>query len=211
MHQWCLGGWGVMIGEMWDLERLCDRAEALGRWTCFVSSVPLKVGHYTCLYPTVLTLDPLPFFSNVSFTLNPVPSSLSLLMKCLGKKAHRSSSNLCDLKTSSFVAYTSSHTNTLTRFQGAWRAHPMQSQFSRPRYRYKRRIRHLYYIYIASIEVDLLIALGLAGPNYPDRTTDLTTSIPNCQGIIKFLSTPIIRRSLACFPFRCGTLYRDNL
>ena len=33
----------VMIGEMWDLERLCEKAQALGRWTCFVSSVPLKV------------------------------------------------------------------------------------------------------------------------------------------------------------------------
>ncbi|KAF2108620.1 putative cyclase-domain-containing protein [Lophiotrema nucula] len=43
VHQWCLGGWGVMIGEMWDLEALCERAEELGRKTCFVSSVPLKV------------------------------------------------------------------------------------------------------------------------------------------------------------------------
>jgi hypothetical protein len=43
VHQWLLGGWGVMIGEMWDLERLCDKAEQLGRATCFVSSVPLKV------------------------------------------------------------------------------------------------------------------------------------------------------------------------
>ncbi|KAJ4303804.1 hypothetical protein N0V90_002705 [Kalmusia sp. IMI 367209] len=43
VHQWCLAGWGVMIGEMWDLERLCEKAEQLGRYTCFVSSVPLKV------------------------------------------------------------------------------------------------------------------------------------------------------------------------
>lgn len=43
LHQWLLGGWGVMIGEMWDLERLCEKAEELGRYTCFVSSVPLKV------------------------------------------------------------------------------------------------------------------------------------------------------------------------
>ena len=43
LHQWLLGGWGVTIGEMWDLERLCEKAEDLGRWTCFVSSVPLKV------------------------------------------------------------------------------------------------------------------------------------------------------------------------
>ncbi|KAF2640135.1 hypothetical protein P280DRAFT_518559 [Massarina eburnea CBS 473.64] len=43
VHQWCLAGWGVMIGEMFDLERLCEKAEELGRHTCFVSSVPLKV------------------------------------------------------------------------------------------------------------------------------------------------------------------------
>jgi hypothetical protein len=36
-------GTGVMIGEMWDLERLCEKAEELGRHTCFVSSIPLKV------------------------------------------------------------------------------------------------------------------------------------------------------------------------
>jgi hypothetical protein len=45
---------GVMIGEMWDLERLCERAQALGRHTCFVSSVPLKV----CMhYPQNLQQD----------------------------------------------------------------------------------------------------------------------------------------------------------
>lgn len=66
VHQWLLAGWGnylppflisllvcsaalmipvpgVMIGEMWDLEELCEKAEELGRYTCFVSSVPLKV------------------------------------------------------------------------------------------------------------------------------------------------------------------------
>ena len=32
-----------MIGEMFDLEKLCQRADELGRYTCFVSSVPLKV------------------------------------------------------------------------------------------------------------------------------------------------------------------------
>lgn len=35
-----------MIGEMWDLEELCDKAEQLGRHTCFVSSVPLKASSY---------------------------------------------------------------------------------------------------------------------------------------------------------------------
>lgn len=43
LHQWLLGGWGVMIGEMWDLEGLCEKAAELNRATCFVSSMPLKV------------------------------------------------------------------------------------------------------------------------------------------------------------------------
>ncbi|KAF2195866.1 hypothetical protein K469DRAFT_545285 [Zopfia rhizophila CBS 207.26] len=43
VHQWCIGGWGVMIGEMWDLERLGEICERKGRWSFFVSSVPLKV------------------------------------------------------------------------------------------------------------------------------------------------------------------------
>ena len=43
LHQVMLGGWGVMIGEMFDLERLCETSQKLGRSTCFVSSVPLKV------------------------------------------------------------------------------------------------------------------------------------------------------------------------
>jgi hypothetical protein len=43
LHSWLLGGWGVMIGEMWDLEGVCEKARDLGRATCFVSSVPLKV------------------------------------------------------------------------------------------------------------------------------------------------------------------------
>jgi hypothetical protein len=47
LHQWLLGGWGVMIGEMWDLEGLCERSEMLGRRTCFLSSVPLKVSYFT--------------------------------------------------------------------------------------------------------------------------------------------------------------------
>jgi hypothetical protein len=37
-----------MIGEMWDLEKLCAKAEELGRWTCFVSSVPMKVSRLVC-------------------------------------------------------------------------------------------------------------------------------------------------------------------
>ncbi|KAF7537470.1 hypothetical protein G7054_g3658 [Neopestalotiopsis clavispora] len=43
LHQWLLGGWGLPIGEMFDLEALARKCEELGRWSFFVSSVPLKV------------------------------------------------------------------------------------------------------------------------------------------------------------------------
>lgn len=43
IHQWLLGGWGLPIGEMFDLEALAAKAKELGRWSFFVSSVPLKV------------------------------------------------------------------------------------------------------------------------------------------------------------------------
>jgi hypothetical protein len=43
LHQWLLGGWGLPIGEMFDLEALAKKCEELGRWSFFVSSVPLKV------------------------------------------------------------------------------------------------------------------------------------------------------------------------
>jgi hypothetical protein len=37
---------------MWDLEGLCERAVELGRHTCFVSSVPLKVSSDIPTYTT---------------------------------------------------------------------------------------------------------------------------------------------------------------
>ncbi|KAJ9139465.1 Major facilitator superfamily transporter [Pleurostoma richardsiae] len=43
LHQWLLAGWGVPIGEMFDLEALAAKCKELGRSTFFVSSVPLKV------------------------------------------------------------------------------------------------------------------------------------------------------------------------
>ncbi|KAL2863294.1 uncharacterized protein BJX67DRAFT_262222 [Aspergillus lucknowensis] len=43
LHQWCLSGWGMPIGEYFDLEELAARCRARGRWTFFLSSVPLKV------------------------------------------------------------------------------------------------------------------------------------------------------------------------
>lgn len=43
LHQWLLAGWGLPIGEMFDLEALSQKCGELGRLSFFVSSVPLKV------------------------------------------------------------------------------------------------------------------------------------------------------------------------
>jgi kynurenine formamidase len=43
LHEWLLGGWGMPIGEMFDLEKLSETCKKLGRYTFFVSSMPLKV------------------------------------------------------------------------------------------------------------------------------------------------------------------------
>ncbi|OAA65392.1 hypothetical protein SPI_02179 [Niveomyces insectorum RCEF 264] len=43
IHQWILAGWGVPIGELFDLDELAVELEKRGRHTFFLSSVPLKV------------------------------------------------------------------------------------------------------------------------------------------------------------------------
>jgi kynurenine formamidase len=43
LHQWLLAGWGTPIGEMFDLEALSRKCQELGRWSFFISSVPLNV------------------------------------------------------------------------------------------------------------------------------------------------------------------------
>ncbi|KAH7310799.1 hypothetical protein B0I35DRAFT_489627 [Stachybotrys elegans] len=43
IHQWALAGWGLPIGEMFDLEELAEACTARGRWSFFLASVPLKV------------------------------------------------------------------------------------------------------------------------------------------------------------------------
>ena len=45
LHQWLLGGWGMPIGEMFDLEELARYCRELGRWSFFLSSVPLKASN----------------------------------------------------------------------------------------------------------------------------------------------------------------------
>lgn len=43
LHEWLLAGWGLPIGEMFDLERLGQECRQRGRWSFFFSSMPLKV------------------------------------------------------------------------------------------------------------------------------------------------------------------------
>lgn len=42
LHSILLPGWGMPIGEMFDLERLAELCKRLGRWTFFVTSSPLN-------------------------------------------------------------------------------------------------------------------------------------------------------------------------
>jgi hypothetical protein len=43
LHQWLLAGWGMPIGEMFDLEKLSEECKKLNRWTFMVSSMPIHV------------------------------------------------------------------------------------------------------------------------------------------------------------------------
>lgn len=43
LHEWLLAGWGMPIGEIFDLEELAETCKAKKRWSFFFSSVPLKV------------------------------------------------------------------------------------------------------------------------------------------------------------------------
>ena len=43
LHEWLLAGWGMPIGELFDLEHLSTTCQELGRYTFFISSEPLNV------------------------------------------------------------------------------------------------------------------------------------------------------------------------
>ncbi|CAH0020498.1 unnamed protein product [Clonostachys rhizophaga] len=43
LHEVFLNGWGMPIGEQFDLEQLSRRCKELGRWTFFVTSQPLNL------------------------------------------------------------------------------------------------------------------------------------------------------------------------
>ncbi|KAJ4253979.1 hypothetical protein NW762_010380 [Fusarium torreyae] len=43
IHQWALAGWGLPIGELFDLEELAEKCAERKHWAFFLTSVPLKV------------------------------------------------------------------------------------------------------------------------------------------------------------------------
>ena len=43
LHQWCLAGWGMAIGELFHLEKLAAECERLRRWSFWFSAAPLNV------------------------------------------------------------------------------------------------------------------------------------------------------------------------
>lgn len=43
LHEWLLAGWGMPIGELFDLKKLGEECRKRKRYTFFFSSVPLKV------------------------------------------------------------------------------------------------------------------------------------------------------------------------
>ncbi|KAF2759490.1 hypothetical protein EJ05DRAFT_498701 [Pseudovirgaria hyperparasitica] len=43
LHEYLLAGWGMPIGEMFDLEALSQTCQELDRWTFFVTSAPLNM------------------------------------------------------------------------------------------------------------------------------------------------------------------------
>ncbi|VTT82833.1 unnamed protein product [Fusarium fujikuroi] len=52
IHQWALAGWGMPIGELFDLEELAEKCRERKRWSFFLTSVPLKFpGHILAFGP----------------------------------------------------------------------------------------------------------------------------------------------------------------
>lgn len=43
LHDFLLAGWGMPMGEMWDLEELSRECERQGRWSFFLTSAPLNL------------------------------------------------------------------------------------------------------------------------------------------------------------------------
>lgn len=58
LHEWFLAGWGLPIGELFDLERLSEQCRRRGKWSFFFSSVPLKVSMNLPFTSNVVANDP---------------------------------------------------------------------------------------------------------------------------------------------------------
>ena len=43
LHEWLLAGWGMPIGELFDLEELAKTCASTGRYTFFLTSAPMNV------------------------------------------------------------------------------------------------------------------------------------------------------------------------
>jgi hypothetical protein len=55
-HEIVLAGWGVPLGEMFDLEGLAEMCKELGRWSFFVSSSPLNCANGVSSPPNMMAI-----------------------------------------------------------------------------------------------------------------------------------------------------------
>ncbi|KAK1144415.1 hypothetical protein N8T08_005568 [Aspergillus melleus] len=56
LHEYVLAGWGMPIGELFDLEALARLCQELQRWTFFVTSVPLNMPGGVSSPPNVMAI-----------------------------------------------------------------------------------------------------------------------------------------------------------
>jgi hypothetical protein len=56
LHHHLLAGWGVPIGEMFDLEELAATCERLARWSFFISSSPLNCARGVSSTPNCMAI-----------------------------------------------------------------------------------------------------------------------------------------------------------
>ncbi|KAK3673038.1 hypothetical protein LTR78_007149 [Recurvomyces mirabilis] len=56
LHEVMLGGWGMPIGELFDLETVAEHCKSLGRWSFFMSSEPCNVPGGVASPPNALAI-----------------------------------------------------------------------------------------------------------------------------------------------------------
>ncbi|KAK8132023.1 hypothetical protein PG999_000196 [Apiospora kogelbergensis] len=56
MHEVFLSGWGMPIGESFDLELLAERCRDVGRWSFFLVSVPLNISRGVASPPNAIAI-----------------------------------------------------------------------------------------------------------------------------------------------------------